>query len=105
MDAVREALLAGHSAIAAVDSGELMPGGLLSTLWETVEDFLVQVPDHCLMILGTETDADGREFVIVGDPAGTSQRASVPLKDFLDAWADSENFLLVAYKDEQRPSL
>jgi len=93
MDDLAAKLDAGYGVIAMVDSGEIWtPGG------EAVED---DTPDHALVVAGIDTD---RGVVILSDPGNPDgNQSEVPIAQFEDAWADSDNKMLVA--DDTDPDL
>lgn len=92
---LRHALGAGYQLLAVVDAGELAARGVLARWLERMEDLVQRIPDHCVLVRGVEEEA-GRTMVDLVDPAGTGQCRRVPLGDFLEAWDDSDFFLLAA---------
>lgn len=83
-------LAQGHQVIVGVDSGEL---------WEPLEEFyedsaLGQVPDHALLVTGVDVSDPQNVQVIVTDP-GSGCCRSYPYEQFVDAWSDS-NFFMVS---------
>ena len=83
------ALSAGRQVIAAVDLGELDP---LCAEYESLEDRIVGPrPDHCVVVLSCDSDSDE---VVCYDPSSGDIPVSIPVSSFLDAWKDSENFMV-----------
>lgn len=83
-------LAQGHQVIVGVDSGEL---------WEPLEEFyedsaMGQVPDHALLVTGVDVRDPQNVQVIVTDP-GSGCCRSYPYEQFVDAWSDS-NFFMVS---------
>ena len=81
------ALLAGNIVVAAVDGNELT-GDLKQ---EAIKDLMEGgTPNHTVVVLKIE---DGK--VYVDDPATSSQTDSYPIPQFVDAWDDSFNYMIV----------
>lgn len=84
-------LAQGHKVIVAVDSGELWDNGILDWLKDI---FLGDTPDHALIVAGIDFTDPNNPMVILTDP-GTGQPAQpYPLDQFMDAWGDSQNFMV-----------
>lgn len=84
-------LAQGHKVIVAVDSGELWDNGILDWLKDI---FLGDTPDHALIVAGIDMTDPDNPVVILTDP-GTGQPAQpYPLDQFIDAWGDSQNFMV-----------
>lgn len=79
-------LSAGYGVIAFVDSGEI---------WEPdTEPGEDNVPDHALVVAGIDHT---RGVVILSDPGSPNgSQEEVSIDQFADAWADSDNTMLVA---------
>ncbi|MCD7052820.1 C39 family peptidase [Rhodococcus sp. BH2-1] len=93
MDDLAAKLDDGYGVIAMVDSGELW-----TPADEIVED---DTADHVLVVAGIDTD---RGIVTLSDPGNPNGNGlEVPISQFADAWADSENTMLVA--DDTDPDL
>lgn len=89
-DLVNE-LQQGHKVIVGVDSGELWHDTILDWLKDL---FLGDTPDHALIVAGVDLTDPNNPMVILTDP-GTGQPAQpYPLDDFMDAWADSQCFMV-----------
>ena len=83
------ALSAGRQVIAAVDLGELDP---LCAEYESLEDRIAGPrPDHCVVVLSCDQDSDE---VVCYDPSSGEIPVSIPVSAFLDAWKDSENYMV-----------
>lgn len=89
-DLVNE-LSQGHKIIVGVDSGELWS----NSIWDWLKDvFFGDTPDHALIVAGIDMRDPDNPMVIVTDP-GTGQPAQpYPLDQFMDAWADSNCFMV-----------
>lgn len=83
------ALSAGRQVIAAVDLGELDPS---CAEYESLEDRIAGPrPDHCVVVLSCDHDCDE---VVCYDPSCGDIPVSIPVSSFLDAWKDSENYMV-----------
>ncbi len=81
----------GHKVIVGVDSGELWDGNLIDWLKDF---FLGDTPDHALIVAGIDISDPANPMVSLTDP-GTGQPAAVyPLDQFMDAWSDSNCFMV-----------
>lgn len=81
----------GHKVIVAVDSGELWDNGILDWLKDI---FMGDTPDHALIVAGIDMTDPNNPMVVLTDP-GTGQPAEpYPLDQFIDAWGDSQNFMV-----------
>lgn len=90
---VETAISNGSQVIAAVDVGELDP---LRADYECLEDRIIGPrPDHCVVVLAYETLTDE---VVCYDPSYGDIPVSIPISAFLDAWKDSENYLVIIGK-------
>ena len=86
---IEAALSTGRQVIAAVDLGELDP---LSSEYEGLEDSIIGPrPDHCVVVLSNDQDVDE---VVCYDPSSGDIPVSIPVTAFLDAWKDSENYMV-----------
>ena len=84
-------LAQGHKVIVGVDSGELWD----NNIWDWLKDiFLGNTPDHALIVAGIDMSDPDNPMVILTDP-GTGECAKpYPLDQFMDAWADSNCFMV-----------
>lgn len=84
-------LAQGHKVIVAVDSGELWNNGIMDWIKDI---FMGDTPDHALIVAGIDMTDPNNPMVILTDP-GTGQPAQpYPLDQFMDAWGDSQNFMV-----------
>ena len=85
---VVQALDEGKQVMAAVDGGELIG----DPVEERLEDVLVGgIVDHCVVVLSANIPADE---VILFDPAFGEIPLTVTIAHFLDAWNDSNNYMV-----------
>ncbi len=83
-------LAEGKDVIAVVDGGELVGDREA----EMLEDrFIGEIPDHAVVV--TRVDQAANE-VEVFDPQSENERDVYPVEQFMDAWADSCNYLVIA---------
>ncbi len=76
----------GADVIAVIDGGELTADRNV----EHVEDvFIGQIPDHSVVVIKCDEDR-----VTIYDPDSPNDEDTYPLSQFLDAWADSQNFMV-----------
>ena len=93
LDVVEKALSEGSQVIAAVDVGELDPS---RAEYECLEDRIIGPrPDHCVVVLACDLAADE---VVCYDPSSGDIPVSIPVTAFLNAWKDSENYLVIVGK-------
>lgn len=81
----------GHKVIVAVDSGELWDNGILDWLKDI---FFGDTPDHALIVAGIDMTDPNNPMVILTDPGTGQPAAPYPLDQFMDAWGDSQNFMV-----------
>ncbi len=87
-DDIANALAEGSSVIAVVDGGELI-GNRTS---EHLEDVLIgPIPDHSVVVLSCDKDS-----VTIFDPDSRNSRDRYPIARFLNAWSDSNNYLVLS---------
>lgn len=83
-----QALDEGKQVMAAVDGGELIG----NPVEERLEDVLVGgIVDHCVVVLSADIPTDE---VILFDPAFGEIPLTVTIAHFLDAWNDSNNYMV-----------
>ena len=88
MDVILDAMQRGYQVMVAVDGGELVG----NPVEELAEDVLAGgVPDHCVVILSVDAD-DGT--ITLYDPAIGVIPLTVTTDHFLDAWKDSNNYMV-----------
>lgn len=95
-------LAQGHKVIVGVDSGELWGQ---HPILEALEDrFGIAGADHAVVVSGIDTTDPDQVQVVVSDP-GTGEAAAIyPLDQFVDAWRDSD-FFMVTTQDPAPPSV
>lgn len=81
----------GHKVIVGVDSGELWDNKFAGWL----NDFFNgNTPDHALVVAGIDTSDPDNVMVIVDDPGTGEYHKAYPLDQFMDAWSDSECYMV-----------
>lgn len=84
-------LAQGHKVIIGVDSGELWNKGLM----EDFEDKLgIQGADHALIVSGIDTSDPDHVKVVLTDPGTGDVAREYPMDQFIDAWKDSNCFMV-----------
>lgn len=82
----------GHPVIVGVDSGELWRPGADEITEDITEG---KIPDHALIVSGIEFNDDYSDGVVnVIDPGTGEYCHAYGLEEFLDAWNDSDNFMI-----------
>lgn len=85
-------LASGKRIIVGVDSGELAESSIL----RGIKDFILgEQPDHALIVAGIDTTDPDNVQVILTDPGTGHVAKPYPLDQFLDAWGDSGNMMVV----------
>ena len=84
-------LAQGHKVIVGVDSGELWNGGFMEWLKDF---FLGDTPDHALIVAGIDMSDPNNPMVVVTDPGTGDCAKSYPLDQFMDAWSDSQCYMV-----------
>lgn len=94
-DLVNE-LAQGHKIIVGVDSKELWNNDtILGKLGNWFNDFFVgNTPDHALIVAGIDTTDPNNIKVLVTDPGKGDYHKAYPLEQFMDAWSDSNCFMV-----------
>ncbi len=87
IDDITEALAAGSMAIVAVDGNELTGNPEEERLKDIVEG---QTPNHAVSVTSIVD-----ESITIIDSATPLQQVTYPLLQFLDAWQDSSNYMIV----------
>ena len=89
-DLVNE-LAQGHKIIVGVDSGELWD----NSVWDWLKDiFFGDTPDHALIVAGIDMTDPDNPMVIITDPGNGHLAQPYPLDQFMDAWSDSNCFMV-----------
>ncbi|ACF14795.1 hypothetical protein Ctha_2345 [Chloroherpeton thalassium ATCC 35110] len=84
-------LAKGHKVIIGVDSGELWDKGVV----EGLEDKLgIQGADHALIVSGIDTSDPDHVKVVLTDPGTGDIAKEYPMEQFIDAWKDSNCFMV-----------
>ncbi|PTX91199.1 hypothetical protein [Opitutus sp. ER46] len=84
-------LAQGHKVIIGVDAGELWDRGI----GERVMDFIgLEQPDHALIVSSIDTTDPKNVKVILTDPGTGQVAAEYPMEQFIDAWKDSNCFMV-----------
>lgn len=87
-----EELGQGHKVIVGVNSGELW--GSNSVIEEILDYFGLEQADHAVVVSGIDTTDRDHPQVIVSDPGTGEAVGRYPLEKFLDAWKDSDFFMV-----------
>lgn len=94
-------LAEGHKVIVGVDGKELVEGNPLNELFDQLG---FAQADHAVVVSGIDTSDPDHVRVLVSDPGTGQAIAAYPLEQFLDAWRDSD-FFLVATNEPAPPHL
>lgn len=98
-DLVNE-LSQGHRVIVGVDANELWAdreGDTLKGAKEWFKDFFTgETPNHALIVAGVDVNPDDPKDVkvVLTDPGQGDLRIEYKLEDFMDAWKDSQCFMV-----------
>jgi hypothetical protein len=90
----------GNKIIVGVDSGELWATTPDEILSEKLEDEENLIPDHVLVVLDIKQTEQIEKSVTVKDTTFSQTVTQYPLEKFLDAWQDSNFFMVVAHKPQ-----
>jgi hypothetical protein len=95
-------LAQGHKVIVGVDAKELWDG---NSILEEIRDAMgFAEANHAVVVSGIDTSDPDHVRVLVSDPGTGQAIAAYPLEQFIDAWRDSD-FFLVATNDPAPPHL
>lgn len=97
LDDIVKALGDGSYVIAAVDGGELS-GDCVEELREDV--LFGQIPDHTVVVLDCDVE---RGEIAIFDPDSLEDEDTYPIAQFVDAWNDSKNYLVIITQDDMKP--
>ena len=87
----------GHRVIVGIDSGELWEKTAFGRFAEKAEDFIgIKGADHALIVAGVDVNPnDPKDIkVILTDPGSGDLRIEYKMEDFMDAWKDSNCFMV-----------
>ena len=96
---LQNALKQGTHVIVGVDAGELFATSMLKKIEEKIEDWFEQHPDHALIV--TEVKLTGEldgEVTVLNIDGNQANFWTIPIAQFMDAWEDSGNYMVVAIK-------
>ena len=83
-------LAQGHQIIVSVDAYELVYPELTVGL----DELYGENPNHALVVVGIDTTDPDNVQVIVTDPGTGNRQMAYPAEQFIDAWKDSECFMV-----------
>lgn len=81
-------LAQGHKVIVGVDSGELWNDNIFDKIFED------GTADHALIVSGVDTTDPNNVKIIVTDPGTGNLLKEYSMEDFVDAWEDSNCFMM-----------
>ena len=84
-------LAKGHKVIIGVDSGELANKGIMESLSDM---FGFEQADHALVVSGIDTSDPAHVKVVLTDPGNGDIAKEYPMDQFVDAWKDSNCFMV-----------
>lgn len=84
-------LAQGHQVIVGVDSGELHNSAIMESLKDL---FVGDTPDHALIVAGIDLTDPNNAYVVLKDPGTGDVAKPYPLEQFMDAWRDSNCFMV-----------
>ena len=89
-------LAQGHKVIVGVDADELWHNDSASEKWTNwANDFFgPQGGNHALIVAGIDTSDPNNIQVIVKDPGSGEDGKPYPLEQFMDAWADTQCYMV-----------
>lgn len=89
-------LAQGHKVIVGVDTDELWHNDSVSEKWTNwANDFFgPQGGNHALIVAGIDTSDPNNIQVIVKDPGSGEDGKPYPLEQFMDAWADTQCYMV-----------
>lgn len=97
LEDINQQLEAGHKVLVAVDADEIWyPDDVDDDdLIANLQGMPGQEPNHTIQVIGIDNSDPNNPMVILNDP-GTpdGQGLTVPAEDFLNAWEDSNNFMV-----------
>lgn len=87
----------GHRIIVGVDSGELWEKTAFGRIGEKIEDFIgLNGADHALIVAGVDVNPNNPKDIkiILTDPGSGDLRIEYKMDEFIDAWKDSNCFMV-----------
>lgn len=84
-------LAQGHKVIVGVDSDELWNKGIMTSAKDI---FIGETPNHALIVSGIDTTDPDNVKVLITDPGTGDLCKEYPLDQFMDAWQDSNCFMV-----------
>ncbi|MCM1510966.1 MAG: RyR domain-containing protein [Clostridium sp.] len=93
IDDIQESLTAGHIVLAAVDANELIGDYEKEKAKDLTEG---ETPNHVVIVESLDN-----QNVTITDSATPQQHDTYPIAQFLDAWADSSNYLIIISDGEE----
>ena len=92
-------LATGHQIIVGVDAYELTPEGIGN-------DFVYgETPNHALVVVGIDTTDPDNVQVIVTDPGTGNRQMAYPADQFIEAWKDSDCFMVTTDQVPTHPEI
>ena len=82
----------GHKIIVGVDADELW--GRTGFLHDLLESLGYETPNHALLVSGVDISDPNDVKVIITDPGTGDIAKAYPMQEFLDAWKDSNYFMV-----------
>ena len=85
----------GHKVIVGVDANELWKDGPINAIIEWLRDiFAGEEANHALIVAGLDYTDPDHPYVILTDPGSGEAGKPYPLDQFMDAWSDSQHFIV-----------
>ncbi|MCH5176048.1 MAG: hypothetical protein J1F40_09185 [Prevotellaceae bacterium] len=85
----------GHKVIVGVDANELWNDGPINSIIEWLRDIFVgEQANHALIVAGLDYSDPEHPYVILTDPGSGEAGKPYPLDQFMDAWSDSQHFIV-----------
>lgn len=106
LDDIDQQLEAGHKVLVAVDADEIWNPNDIDDddLIANLQGMPGQSPNHTVQVIGIDNSDSNNPMVILNDPGTPDGKGlTVPADDFLNAWSDSNNFM-VATTDNITPN-
>ncbi|MGL6342799.1 MAG: hypothetical protein ACRC80_27125 [Waterburya sp.] len=107
LDDIDQQLEAGHKVLVAVDADEIWNPNDIDDddLIANLQGMPGQSPNHTVQVIGIDNSDPNNPMVILNDP-GTpdGQGLTVPADDFLNAWSDSNNFMVATTGHNVNPN-